>query len=456
MTRDAELVGVIGTEQRLFGDNEERAIVSIALDKPEFFTGIGKHIKHQFFKQVETQYVYAIIEKLFEENDIVPTRAMVRDHALRNLTADDDYESILAVIDRPSDPREVPYIKDLLLNWARKQAFGMIYSEEGISAYEGGDYERVEEIIEEAKKITDVSQKGFWFFDEMESLFEITSEQKLTCGYPKLDQFLNDGGPTRKEVFAWMAPTGVGKSIMLPNSGIANIKRGCKVAHFTLELSAYKTGLRYAGAFTNIPIHQRFDHRVAMKDALSKIRNTYKGDLVIYEFPPDEVSVDHIYQVLDQLERTRSFVADVVVIDYLELMISRKAADNKDDYVRQKKVATQVRGLAKNKNVLIFTATQTNRSESESKKSSKNAPSAPVGGAPIDVNRIAESYGKAMPLDYLVSINQSVDEYNSKNPMYQFYIAKNRNGQKHKMVTATVDYQTFRVVEAQATKATKK
>jgi replicative DNA helicase len=211
-----------------------------------------------------------------------------------------------------------------------------------------------------------------------------------------------------------------------------------KVLHITLELSAHKTKQRYIGAFTKTPLKQIVERKDRIITLIDKESATSSGGLIIYEFPPEEISVDTIYQVIKMLRRTRSWVPDVVIVDYLELMMSRRSYYNKDDYTRQKRVSTELRGLAGNEKVLLFTATQTNR-ELGGKKGKGDDNSG--GGAPIDVNRVAESYGKMMPSDYVVSLNQSPDEY--KNGRVRFYIAKNRNGPKYKTIGARVDYETM-------------
>jgi replicative DNA helicase len=234
-----------------------------------------------------------------------------------------------------------------------------------------------------------------------------------------------------------MAPTGVGKSIALTNAGAAAFRRGHKVLHVTLELSKYKTKLRYAGVFSKIAIRERFNLEASVRARLEKERTSYDGDIIIYEYPPDEISVDNIYQLIKWLKRVKGWVPDIVVIDYLELMISRNNEYNKDEYKKQKKVSTEIRGLAKNEDVLIITATQTNRDTT--KKDSKF--NKDEGAQAIDLNRIAESYGKSMPTDYIVSINQTPEEYN--HGRVRFYVAKNRNGPKFKTVAALVDYKTM-------------
>lgn len=440
---DRSLIEHAGMKEQPFGPHEEKAIIALALDEPDFFTSAGRYITHEYFQLPEAQWVMAIIEDLYKKTNTVPSRELVRDHAVKHLTVDDEWELFLEIIDRKSNPREIPIIKESLRNWAKQRAFGMLYNPEVINAYEHGNYEALEQVFEEARKITDVSTSGIFFFDNLDMLFSRNTEEQLTCGFHRLDEYLNEGGPTRGEVVCWMAPTGVGKSILLPHAGIANLKHGRNVLHITLELSKQKTALRYAGAISDIEVHKRFEntHRTKMQNKLEKAKNSFKGRLRIEEFPPDEVSVDHLYQLLEYLQKIENFKPDVLVIDYLELMISRHPDDNRGEYTKQKAVSTQVRGLARNENLLIFTATQTNR-EPENKGGKFGG-----GGGVINLNRAAESYGKMMPMDYVVTANQNMDEYNSDRPTLRLFIAKNRNGPKFKHVEIKVNYKTFKMEE---------
>jgi KaiC/GvpD/RAD55 family RecA-like ATPase len=442
---DLQAIEEVG-ESAPFGPNTEKSIISLAFENPDFFATIANHLSHKFFRMAETSFVMGVIERLFRDTGSMPTKGAVRDVTLKELTVDDDYERILEIIDREMDKREVPFVKKELLAWTRDRAFGMLYSEEGILAYEHHDYDKLEEIFENARKITDVSTNGMNFFDESQKLFDKEKRDVYTCGFSELDRCIEGNGPSKGEVFCWMAPTGVGKSILLPHSGIACMKRGANVLHITLELSKVKTALRYAGAISNVEIHRRFEpqNRAQMIRALEKSRNSYSGDLKIFEFPPDEVSVDHVYQLVSQLRRQNGWHPDVLVIDYLELLISRRSSDNQNDYTKQKQVSTQIRGVARNENLLIFTATQTNREDPKAKTG--------PGGGLIGVNRVAESYGKMMPMDYVVSANQQMDEYNSDTPQLRLFVAKNRNGQKSKVVKVKINYKTMRMAELKSKK----
>lgn len=413
-----------------FGPNEERGIISAILDVPEIYHSIGDYLDHKYFRLPEAQYIYLLIKQSYDKHGVVPSRQLIVDNILRDMTVDDNYSDVVELAQRESDPREIPIIRDILLKWAKHQAYGLLFSEDALSAYEQRNYDQIDEVVDKAHKIVDISARGFWFFKDYKKLFSDDVEAKLTSGFPELDRYINEGGPTAKELFIWMAPTNGGKSAILVNSALFCVRRGHKVLYVTLELSETKTGMRALGVISKIPIIERRQKRHFIEQAIEQFKSNNQGDLVIYEFPPEEISVDAIYQLISLLRRQHGWSPDIVVIDYLDLLLSRKSYNNKEDYIRQKRVSTEMRGLAKNENVLVFSATQTNRDS--------------ISKGIIELDKVAESYGKIMPVDYCVSINLLPTEYRPHGPSaLKLYIAKNRNGPKFITIDATVDFSTM-------------
>lgn len=428
-------------DKKPFGRYQEEAIISLALDHPEFFSNVGRYLKPDMFGRIECKYIIAVILNHYEKFNIVPTRPLLKDLIENEMTPDQPFDTVLKLLERKSDPREVPIVKDTLMKWAKNRAYGLIYSEEAIQAYESGRFEELEKIVSEANKVTDIGEGGFWLLEQFEKLFQSDAIDHRTTGFPRLDRILNNGGPSPKEVVCWLAPTNTGKSILLVNNSISSLKgsnndgsNGQDVLLVTFELDTIKTALRCLSATTGIPQDQVTNNQDYIRRVINTIKDTYKKRLLIYEFPPDECSVDHIYALIDNLKRKEGWKPDVVIIDYLDLMVSRNSAYNKDDYTRQKHVATEIRGLAKNENVLVFTATQTNRSGGD-------------GGEPIDLSKTAESYGKQFALDYVISLNQSMEDKLEKPPRIRFYVAKNRNGPKNELITCEINYDTMVVRE---------
>ena len=424
-----------------FGPYQEEAIVSLALDHPQFFTAVGRFMRPEMFSRIETQWVMAEILNAFDEYDMVPTRDILYDQISRKITEDDPFEEVLGLVRRKSNPREIPMVKDTLLKWARDRSYGLLYSDEAIEAYRMGDYSVLEKIVNEANRIADISDQGFWLFENLEILFQPDIIDHRTTGFPQLDKMLNNGGPSPKEVVCWLAGTNVGKSIVLCNNAISSLQGersggeiGQNVLLITFELDSIKTAMRCLGAATGVPLDHILEKKEYIRRTMRTMEKTYKKKFAIYEWPPDECSVTHIYALLDNLKRTKGWKPDVVIIDYLDLMMSRNEAYNKDDYTRQKHVANEIRGLAKNEEVLVFTATQTNRT---------GASSAEVA----DLNVAAESFAKQFSLDYVISLNQSKGERRATPPRIRLFIAKNRNGPKHVTVECSIEYDKMQVRE---------
>lgn len=427
-------------EEVEFGPWLEKSIISLAFEYPEFFETINQYMNVDFIEDRKVKFVYNIISDMYEEFNVVPTRGAVKDQALKSLTVDHPYQEYLDIIDKEIDPREVPIIKAKWLEWARHKAYGIIYSEDALDFYFNKEYDKLEQVIDDAGKVTDFGQLGFSFFDEFERIFIKEEITHYTSGFQKLDEYLNFGGPSPREVLCFLASTGVGKSIALVNTGVANALRGEKVLHVTCELSKELTAARYAACFTNLNINRRYEENEANKfrEGLGKIKSTHNPALEIHEFPSDGSSVADIYALIDILRQRKRFVPTVIIIDYMDLLNSRvKQINGKDEYIKQKKVAVEIRALAHKTNALVVTATQTNRSGSDSKEQAKV----------IELDNIAESYGKTMALDYIVSMQQSKQEYDNDIPGLRFYIAKNRNGPKQKTIRARIKYTSMKIEE---------
>ena len=88
------------------------------------------------------------------------------------------------------------------------------------------------------------------------------------------------------------------------------------------------------------------------------------GKLIIKEYPTATANVNHFRFLLDELWLKRKFKPDVIFIDYLNICASArlKNGNNINSYTYIKSIAEELRGLAVEYNVPIFSATQTTRS----------------------------------------------------------------------------------------------
>ena len=428
-----------------FTEFEEDNIVLLALDSPDFFYRIASFIKPEYFDSDVNQYIITNYIEFYEKYDDIPSREALKDIIYKELKGDDELaEPVMEVLEKEINPSDSKYIRSEVVKWAKQRQLSMLYDEDVIQNIKDGNIEVVEQIVESAASITDVVIEPFKFFDDVDALFIEDAKEHFTTGFTRLDEHFHDAkGPARREVFIWVAPTGVGKSIMLVNTALVNVLQGKNVLHISLENSEKVTGHRYMGAFTNIPIALKNKKEEDIKDKLRKVKASADGgDLFITYFPTDTVSVREVELTIKELKRQHGFVPDVLVVDYLECLLSKNPFKNKDEYGRQKAVSAELRALAATTNTCLFSASQTNRGGAKSADEGTN----------INLDNLAESFGKAMPTDYVVSINQSQKQYEGTEGQshighVRFFVAKNRNGPKFKVINAKINYSTMKSVQ---------
>lgn len=420
------------SQQHPFLEYEEQAVISFAFDAPDTFAQAIQFLKPSHFKKEAHRFVYEIISRHFEQYDVIPTRKWALEVAERNLTVDVDFVPVLEAIKRESNPREFGAVQKSVIDWTKHKAYNQLLTKEAVEALMRKEYDTIDQMLEEARRITDIHNVGVDFFDAYPLCLEKSNVEMLPSGFPELDAVLN-GGIERGRVLMWQAATNVGKSIFLVHNGRTCVERGFKVLHITLEMSETDVMARYIGAFSKEIINHRFEPetRAAIVNKLEKAKATWGNSLKVVFLDPDETTVDTIYQLLENLKR-KAFKPDVVIIDYLELMRARRVHENKEEWQAQAKVATQVCGLAKKANVLLFTATQSNR---DGFKESENEAKTPSMG------QTAGSYNKNMPVDYVCGIAQSSDEH--KEGLYRISVEKSRHGAKKMIIRARVNYNTM-------------
>ena len=233
-----------------------------------------------------------------------------------------------------------------------------------------------------------------------------------------------------------VAPPGVGKSLFLANQAVRSVLDGFNVVYISLEMAEDRVAQRLDSIFTRIQQKQLSKRVKDVEERLSTIEEQVpgKGRLMIKEFPTKRLGVSGIRAYLNQLRNYEDFVPDVLIIDYLELLTSDAGAP---EYQAQERIAQELRGVATEYKLLVWTATQTNR---EGKKVQI-----------ITDSELADSYGKIRVCDLVFSINQTEQEFDSGDA--RLYLMKSRNGRARFIVPIKVDY-TRLVVSQNETQVT--
>lgn len=159
--------------------------------------------------------------------------------------------------------------------------------------------------------------------------------------------------------------TGVGKSLAMCHLAAAALSQGRNVLYITLEMSEERIAERIDANLFDVNIGQL---NTLSKDAFTskvrKISDKTRGKLIIKEYPTATAHVGHFRALLNELKLKKNFIPDMIFIDYLNICSSYRMkgiGGSINSYSLIKAIAEEIRGLAVEFNVPIWSATQVNR-----------------------------------------------------------------------------------------------
>jgi len=265
-----------------------------------------------------------------------------------------------------------------------------------------GQYEEIKTKIDNALKAGGDKNIGHDYMTSIDARYNESVRFTKETPWEVINE-LTDGGLGKGELGVFVAPAGIGKSWGLINIGANSIKKGLKVIHYTLELNEAYVGLRYDSVITGIPNQNLKHYQSQVKEELGKIN----GELIIKYYPTKSVSVlgirSHIEKCIMQDKKP-----DVVIVDYADLL---------KGYGQEKRhelegIYEDLRGMAGEYEIPVWTASQANRSALEEDV--------------IDASKIAESYGKVMVADFVISLSRKVQDKLAGTG--RWHVIKNRFG----------------------------
>jgi replicative DNA helicase len=398
------------TFDKTFQEKIVQAMISDKIWAAQFAEVLDvSYFEHAYLKLVASKYVE--YHKKFKE---FPSNELLRTILVEELKSDRDsilrqqIYSFLVMIARNENLGDLPFVKDRALEFCRKQGLQMAL-EKSVELIVSEDYDRVATVIKEALAAGMTTAPGLSLGTDVEARYSETARNPIKTGIPELDakQLLN-GGLGAGEIGTVVALSGVGKSHILIQFGAEAIKRGKNVVHYSFELRERAMGVRYDSYLCDINSLECSENIQKIKDHYKENEETY-GKLIIKEFPTRTATVQTLRNHLDRLALT-GFRPDLVIVDYSGIMRSTEKYEL--PRMELQRIFEELRGLAQELNVPIWTATQSNKEGSKQDF--------------IDMTNMAESYGQSHACDVIFGFHRKPE---MKATGYgTLFIAKNRAG----------------------------
>ena len=304
------------------------------------------------------------------------------------------------------DMGDIEYVKDKSLDFCKRQSFKAAL-ENAVDLIATDKFESVVDLMKQAVAVGMPSSVGHDFFEDADARFIKMNRQVCPTGIRRLDdRDIFQGGLGRGEIGVITANTGVGKSHFLVQLGANAMRAGKNVVHYTFELTEHAVGIRYDSNLCHIPSNDVQDRK---KDVLEKYEDLELGRLIIKEYPTGSASVVTIRNHIEKL-LLKGFVPSVIIIDYADIMRSTRNYDSLRHEL--KLIYEELRNLAMDMSVPIWTASQANRDSANSDI--------------VGLENMSEAYGKAMVADVVISVSRKAMEKSTGSG--RLFIAKNRAG----------------------------
>lgn len=326
----------------------------------------------EYFLDKKIRIIFELINEFFIEYNTKPSYASLRiDTESYEGMDQDTYESILKFLSLSEGTNEsvdFNWLVDTTEEFCQERAlsialFTAIEISEDDNEKSSLTKTAIPEILQKALSVSFDTNIGHDFIenaierynfihDDVEHIpFDIDILNKIT-----------KNGVTRKTLNVLMAATGGFKSGTLCHFAAQYFLAGLNVVYITMEMSEEKIGERIDCNLLDVTFDSMAEmSRVVYEKKIERIKERSPGKLIIKEYPTSSAHAGHFRFLLRELRTKKNFVPDIVIVDYLNICASSRIKSSENSYNYVKSIAEELRGLAVEFNVPLWTATQTNR-----------------------------------------------------------------------------------------------
>lgn len=368
-----------------------------------FLQQIADIIQPEYFESESNSWILDIILGHFRTYKTPPTKDVLKvkvteiEHDVLKVAVVEQLKEVF----RYMESDDLSFVKDEILRFCKNQEIKHAIMD-SVNLLKNGNYDEIKTKIDSAMKAGADTDIGHEYKSQVALRYNEAARHTITTGWDVVDDLM-DGGLAPGELGVVMAPAGIGKSWLLINIGANAIRNGKNVVHFTLELNENYVGQRYDSVITGIPAQNLKNHQEDIENKMSRI----SGELVIKYYPTKSVGVMALKAHIEKSSMLNK-APDLVIVDYADLL----KVSAKDKHEALEELYEELRGMAGEYGVPVWTATQAGRAALEDDI--------------IEADKIAASYGKVMVSDFIMSLSRKVQDKLSGTG--RVHIVKNRFG----------------------------
>ena len=380
-------------------DKVEILILKSLINNEKYLRKVLPFVKSEYFEDTSQKIIFEEIFNFVEQYNKLATKEILCIEVEKRSDINEDIFKNISKVIFSLDEETVEYnwLIDTTETWCRDRAIYLalmdsIYIADGKDDSKGRD--AIPSILSDALSVSFDTHIGHDYLEDYEERYESyhRKEDKIEFDLEYFNK-ITKGGIPNKTLNIALAGTGVGKSLFMCHVASGALLQGKNVLYITLEMAEEKIAERIDANLLNVPIQDIVDLPKNMFESkVTNLAQKTQGTLIIKEYPTASAHSAHFKSLLQELALKKSFRPDIIFIDYLNICASSRYRGNSNvnSYSYIKAIAEELRGLAVEANVPIFSATQTTRSG--------------YGSSDVELTDTSESFGLPATADLMFAL----------------------------------------------------
>ena len=348
----------------------ERTALRNLIHNEEYSRKVLPFIKEDYFSDRLERLLFKEIYKFITKFNALPTKEAlsIEINDSKDIN-EDEYKKVTDII-ATLNPEKInlEWLVETTEKFCKDRAIhNAILS--GIQIIDGKDKKHTPEylpdLLSDALSVSFDQKVGHDYLLETKERFDFykKKEERLELD---LDYFnkITRGGIPSKTLNICLAGTGVGKTMFMTHLASSVLLQGKNVLYITLEMAEERIAERIDANLLNVGMSDLEELPYQMYETkINKLQSKTTGQLIIKEYPTATAHTGHFKNLISELALKKSFKPDIVFVDYLNICASSrfKSGANVNSYTYIKAIAEELRGLAVEHDIPIFSATQTTR-----------------------------------------------------------------------------------------------
>jgi len=387
-----------------YGHDFQIKVLSSLLTHKEFLTNIHDIISEEYFENQAQKWAIKEVLNYYDKYHTTPSLDILKvelqkvDNEVLQISIKEQLKQAFV-----SSDDDLEYVQEEFTNFCKNQQLKKALMS-SVDLLKAGDFDGIRFIVDNALKAGQDKNIGHEYVKDIEERYRENSRETVPTPWDKINNLLQ-GGLGNGDFGLIFGNPGGGKSWSLVALGGHAVRLGYNVLHYTLELGEEYVGKRYDAFFTKIPVNKIDSQREKVEEIIPQL----PGKLIIKEYPTGRASVSTIESHIAK-STSMGVKPDLVIIDYVDLLSSRKTNRERKDEIDD--IYTSTKGLARQLDIPIWSVSQVNR--------------AGANDNVIQGDKAAGSYDKIMITDFCMSLSRKKED--KVNNTGRFHLMKNRYG----------------------------